>query len=60
MPTLELSERELNILRDALRMAEERHKRNDFRVLTIEAQDLRSKLSNVIIEQCTNNPLVTG
>ncbi len=49
MITLELSDRELIVIRQALRTEEERHKRNDFRVLELEAQDLRSKIADSVI-----------
>lgn len=48
-PTLELNEREIQVIRDALRMAEASHKRNDFKALVLEAQDLRSKINDAII-----------
>lgn len=48
---LDLTNREVNVIRDALRMAEERHKRNDFPALVLEVQDLRSKISNAMIDQ---------
>ena len=48
-PALELSEREIQVIKDALRMAEASHKRNDFKALVIEAQDLRSKVNDAII-----------
>jgi hypothetical protein len=49
MITLELSDRELVVIRQALRTEEERHKRNDFRVLELEAQELRSKIADSMI-----------
>jgi hypothetical protein len=49
MITLELSDRELTVIRQALRTEEERHKRNDFRVLELEIQDLRSKIADSVI-----------
>jgi hypothetical protein len=49
MITLELSDRELVVIRQALRTEEERHKRNDFRVLELEIQDLRSKIADSVI-----------
>ena len=49
MITLELSDRELIVIRQALRTEEERHKRNDFRVLELEAQELRSKIADIVI-----------
>jgi hypothetical protein len=51
---LELTEREIQVIRDALRGAEERHARNDFKVLVLEAQELRSKISDVIISQSSS------
>lgn len=48
---MDLTNREVNVIRDALRMAEERHKRNDFPALVLEVQDLRSKISNAMIDQ---------
>ena len=50
MITLELSDRELIVIRQALRTEEERHKRNDFRVLELEAQELRSKIADSVIK----------
>ena len=49
MITLELTDRELVVIRQALRTEEERHKRNDFRVLELEIQDLRSKIVDSVI-----------
>ena len=49
MITLELSDRELIVIRQALRTEEERHKRNDFRVLELEALELRSKIADSVI-----------
>jgi hypothetical protein len=49
MITLELSDRELIVIRQALRTEEERHKRNDFRVLELEIQELRSKIADSVI-----------
>ena len=46
---LELNEREIEVIRQALRYAEETHKRNDFKVLVLEVQDLRSKINDAII-----------
>lgn len=46
---LELTDREAEVIRQALRYAEETHKRNDFKVLVLEAQDLRSKINDAII-----------
>jgi hypothetical protein len=49
MIQLELTPRELDVIRQALRTEEERHKRNDFKVLVLEAQELRSKLADSVI-----------
>lgn len=54
---LELTEREVEVIRQALRYAEETHKRNDFKVLVLEAQDLRSKINDAIINQQVSNGL---
>ena len=49
MIRLELTDRELVVIRQALRTEEERHKRNDFKVLVLEAQELRSKIADSVI-----------
>jgi hypothetical protein len=49
MIRLELTQRELDVIRQALRTEEERHKRNDFKVLVLEAQELRSKIADSVI-----------
>jgi hypothetical protein len=49
MITLELTHRELDVVRQALRTEEERHKRNDFKVLVLEIQELRSKIADSVI-----------
>jgi Arc/MetJ-type ribon-helix-helix transcriptional regulator len=54
---LEVTEREVEVIRQALRYAEETHKRNDFKVLVLEAQDLRSKINDAIISQQVSNGL---
>jgi Arc/MetJ-type ribon-helix-helix transcriptional regulator len=54
---LEVTEREVEVIRQALRYAEETHKRNDFKVLVLEAQDLRSKINDAIINQQVSNGL---
>lgn len=55
---LELNQREVEVIRQALRYAEETHKRNDFKVLVLEVQDLRSKINDAIIAQCTEKSSV--
>jgi hypothetical protein len=52
--TLDLSLREMDVVRSALRMLEENHKRNDFKNLTLETQDLRSKVNDVLIMRNLN------
>jgi len=47
---LDLSPREVEIIRMALRMQEDNHKRNDFKALVLEVQDLRSKIANAILD----------
>lgn len=47
--SLQLTSREVEVIRQALRHAEESHKRNDFPALVLEAQDLRSKVNDAII-----------
>ena len=48
--TLSLTDREVDIVRMALRSAEDSHKRNDFKALVLEVQDLRSKINDTIID----------
>lgn len=57
---LELNEREVEVIRQALRYAEETHKRNDFKVLVLEVQDLRSKINDAIINHSTEKSSVQG
>jgi len=47
---LDLTEREVEVIRMALRAEEDKHKRNDFKALTLEVQELRSKISDAIID----------
>lgn len=47
---LDLTEREVEVIRMALRSEEDKHKRNDFKALTLEVQELRSKISDAIID----------
>lgn len=56
--TLQLNQREIEVIRQALRYAEETHKRNDFKVLVLEVQDLRSKINDAIISASTSKSLV--
>ena len=47
---LNLTQREVEVIRMALRMQEDTHKRNDFPSLVLEVQALRSKIADMIIE----------
>ena len=56
---LDLSTREVEIVRLALRQAQEGHKRNDFKILATEVEDLRSKIANAIIDSHANGEPVS-
>ena len=47
---LDLSPREVEVIRMALRMQQDTHQRNGFKVLVIETEELRSKIANAIID----------
>jgi hypothetical protein len=47
---LDLTPREVEVIRMALRQAQDIHKRNDFKTLVLEVEDLRSKIANAIID----------
>ena len=47
---LNLTQREVEVIRMALRVQEDTHKRNDFPHLLVEVQDLRSKIADAIID----------
>ena len=47
---LELTPREVEVIRMALRAQKDAHKRNDFKVLVIEVESLRSKISDAILD----------
>ena len=47
---LNLTQREVEVIRMALRVQEDTHKRNDFSHLLVEVQDLRSKIADAIID----------
>jgi hypothetical protein len=47
---LHLTQREVEVIRMALRAQEDTHKRNDFPHLVLETQGLRSKIADMIIE----------
>lgn len=48
---LELTDREVLVIRDALRAQYEAHKRNDFRTLWTEVDELRSKISDAVLDK---------
>lgn len=48
---LNLSNREVEVIRQALRAQEQNHKRNDFKLLKQEVADLLSHISNEVIVQ---------
>lgn len=47
---LELTDREVEVIRAALRMKYEGDKRNDFKVLMLETETLRSKISDAVLD----------
>jgi hypothetical protein len=47
---LDLTPSEVEVIRQALRAQEETHKRNDFKALVLQVQELRSKISDAILE----------
>ncbi len=47
---LDLTPREVEVIRMALRAQQDAHKRNDFKVLVIEVESLRSKISDAILD----------
>lgn len=47
---LDLTPREVEVIRGALRLQQETHKRNDFKILVIEVESLRSKISDAILD----------
>ena len=50
MIRIELSEREWHAIMGALRMQEEAHKRNDFKALVLEMQEIRSRMNDTYID----------
>jgi hypothetical protein len=56
---LDLTPREVEVIRMALRQAQDTHQRNDFKVLVIETEELRSKIANAIIDSHTNGKPVS-
>jgi len=47
---LDLTALEVEVVRMALRLQEDNHKRNDFPSLVLETQTLRSKIADIIID----------
>lgn len=47
---LDLTNREVEVIRIALRAQEDTHKRNDLSHLLVEVQELRSKIADAIID----------
>ena len=56
---LDLSPREVEVIRLALRQSQDNHKRNDFKALVIEVEELRSKIANAIIDSHANGKPVS-
>lgn len=48
---LDLTPSELNIVRQALRLQADTHKRNGFKILEQATNDLRDKVSNAMLDQ---------
>ena len=51
---LSLTPREIEVIRMALRLQEENHKRNGFNVLILEVADLRSKIADSLLDNRVN------
>jgi hypothetical protein len=56
---LDLTPREVEVIRMALRMQQDTHQRNGFKVLVTETEELRSKIANAIIDNHTNGKPVS-
>ena len=50
MTLMELSDRQVAVIRQALRLQEEAHKRNGFPTLEVEASDLRAYIADLVID----------
>lgn len=48
------TDREIEVIRMALRLQEENHKRNGFNVLVLEVADLRSKIADSLLDNRVN------
>jgi hypothetical protein len=55
---LDLTPREVEVIRMALRMQQDAHVRNDFKALILEVSDLRSKIANAILDNHANGKSV--
>ena len=47
---LDLTPREVEVIRMALRAQQDIHKRNDFKILALEVESLRSKIVDAILD----------
>jgi hypothetical protein len=47
---LDLTPREVEVIRMALRAQQDIHKRNDFKALVIEVENLRSKIADAMLD----------
>lgn len=52
---LDLTPREVEVIRMALRSQQEIHKRNNFPALVIEVEKLRSKINDIVIDDTLQN-----
>jgi hypothetical protein len=50
MITIDFSEREWHAVVGALRAQEQSHKRNDFKALVLEMQEIRSRMNDAMID----------
>ena len=48
---MNLTDREIDVIRMALRQQEEIHKRNGFSILLMEVSDLRSKINDYVLDK---------
>lgn len=48
---IELSDRDVEVIRMALRAQEEAHKKNGFSVLVIEVSQLRAKIADALLDR---------
>lgn len=57
---LDLTPREVEVIRMALRQAQDTHLRNDFKVLSLEVAELRAKISDAILDTRTSGKTVSA